>query len=54
MLCNNEQLTTVYQEYREESAVAQDDGKIDLYNYSVFIPSDIFDKSYNENEYSMQ
>ncbi len=54
LLCNNEQLTTVYQEYREESAVAEDDGKIDLYNYSVFIPSDIFEKSYNENEYSIQ
>lgn len=54
LLCSNEQLTTIYQKYREDNPVQDDDGDIDLYNYSVFIPSDIFENAYNENEYSIQ
>lgn len=54
LLCKNEQLTTIYQEYREDSAVEDDDGDIDLYNYSVFIPWQIFINAWNEEEYSIK
>ena len=42
LLCSNEQLTTTYQEYREEHPVEEDDGTVNLYNYSVFIPEEIY------------
>ena len=54
MLCKNEQLTTIYQEYRDDSAVAADEGDIDLYNYSVFIPWQIFINAWNEDEYAIK
>ena len=40
--CTNEQITTIYNDY-QDSQVGGDSFEGSLYNYSVFIPEDVFD-----------
>ena len=47
-LCTNEQITTIYQEYQEEHNGTN--WQNNLYNYSVFIPQDIFDSALENNK----
>lgn len=47
--CTNEQLTSIYQEY-QDSQVGGDDYTGSLYNYSCFIPKEVFDKAKNNNK----
>ena len=48
MYCTNEQITTTYQEYTDEESGGSFEGSI--YNYSVFIPEEIYDKSLNRHK----
>ena len=49
LLCNIEQITSIYDDYQESHAGSSWDGT--LYNYSVFIPSDIYDNALLDNQY---
>lgn len=49
LLCNIEQITNIYDDYQESSGGSSWDGS--LYNYSVFIPSDIYDDALSNNQY---
>lgn len=49
LLCNIEQITNIYDDYQESSGGSSWDGS--LYNYSVFIPSDIYDNALSNNQY---
>jgi hypothetical protein len=59
LFLTNEELTTVYDEYEEEHdsesgySTWKDSGGT-LYNYSCFIPSDIYTKAINEGEYEIR
>lgn len=48
LYCTNEQITTTYQEYIDEESGGSYEGS--LYNYSVFIPEEIYTKSLNNHE----
>lgn len=52
LFCDNEQVTSVYNDYQDEEGGSSFTGS--LYNYSVFIPSDIYWSAYNNDEYSME
>ena len=47
-LCSNEQITSIYEEYKEKTGGTN--WKNNLYNYSVFIAEDIFDAALNNNK----
>ncbi|MBR1985026.1 MAG: hypothetical protein IKA31_04720 [Clostridia bacterium] len=47
--CTNEQLTTIYAEYQDEQGYGSNTD-VSLYNYSVFIPKDIYDKAANSHK----
>ena len=47
LYCTNEQITTTYQEYTDEESGGSFEGS--LYNYSVFIPEEIYTKSLNRH-----
>ena len=47
LYCTNEQITTTYQEYTDEESGGSFEGSI--YNYSVFIPEEIYTKSLNRH-----
>lgn len=49
LLCNIEQITNIYDDYQENSGGGSWDGS--LYNYSVFIPSDIYNNALSNNQY---
>ena len=49
LLCNIEQITNVYDDYQEDNGGSSWDGS--LYNYSVFIPSDIYNNALSNNQY---
>lgn len=44
LLCSNEQLTDIYNEYQNETAYTGNTS-VSLYNYSVFIPKEIYEKA---------
>ena len=48
LFCTNEQLTTIYEEYQAQQTGGDEyDGS--LYNYSVFIPADIYNAALNNH-----
>lgn len=49
--CNNEQVTSIYDDYQEEEGGSSFTGS--LYNYSCFIPEDIFDAAVNNKTFQI-
>lgn len=52
LLCTNEQITTTYNEYQDDNGGGNWDGS--LYNYSVFIPKEIYLPSLNDNRHEIR
>lgn len=49
--CNNEQVTSIYDEYQEEQGGSSFTGS--LYNYSCFIPEDIYNAAAHNNTFTI-
>ena len=52
LLCNNEQMTTIYNEYQNDNGGNNWNGSI--YDYSVFIPEEIYLPSLNDNRHEIR
>lgn len=52
LLCSNEQITATYNEYQDDNGGGNWEGS--LYNYSVFIPEEIYLPSLNDNRHEIR